>query len=205
MNQYTPVSSTQCDSFDPQTWVNLCNSNDDFEIVIDKETLRSMISGFQTFENQACIEYFKQHVGEKISYLDDAFKQRYQDQIKQLQMLSDQNNESETVEEKKKQAYEKIVNENDALREDINAKEARVQQLKQNYQQQKLQMDEYITQAKQHIQQLHDTNIQIRDATNSMVQHHNELVIQYDNAYVEYDRLKKEYVELGKQRDRLKK
>ena len=68
-----------------QDWIQLSQSNEDFQMLFTKEHLQQLIHLFQIETNEKAQEYFYQQSYNKIMQMDNEYKYRYANQSQNLQ------------------------------------------------------------------------------------------------------------------------
>ncbi|KAL7721852.1 Uncharacterized protein QTN25_000643 [Entamoeba marina] len=188
MECFTPVQSETIDSTNPEYWQTLCNSPHDFQIVINKETLKGMISGFQNMENVACVQYFYQQIQKKFVSIDKAYQDRCAEHASLLQSSIDEYNTEKSLNQNVLNSYNEASRKNEMLREQM-----------QQYQHQIRKLESTITSEQnkyyQHIEELKKRDSVVAEMAN-VVKKYNSMVDDYDKLYPSYEAYKTEYEKL---------
>ncbi|ELP90546.1 hypothetical protein EIN_019450 [Entamoeba invadens IP1] len=75
--EYHLVGSKIVDTTSYDQWIKLAQSNEDFQILADKETLQKIVHSFQLQLNKQCREYFVQQYMVRMVAVEKEFNRKY--------------------------------------------------------------------------------------------------------------------------------
>ena len=202
MNQYDIIKSIDAPIGNPNFWIELIQSQEDFSIVINREILQSMLGGFEMLMNQKAKEVYFEQQKQRIIQIDQMYQEQYglgnQSSIqREYQNIKTSNHDIQTEITMIKQ---QITHLQQSLTEKNQIITAEHQQLL--YQQQQLEQE-----LQQFEQQLIDIK-RAKDETSSrivdLIEKFNAFIPRYEELYNSYSQYKQSYDDKRKEREILR-
>ena len=202
MNQYDIIKSIDAPIGNPNFWIELIQSQEDFSIVINREILQSMLGGFEMLMNQKAKEVYFEQQKQRIIQIDQMYQEQYglgnQSSIqREYQNIKTSNHDIQTEITMIKQ---QITHLQQSLTEKNQIITAEQQQLL--YQQQQLEQE-----LQQFEQQLIDIK-RAKDETSSrivdLIEKFNAFIPRYEELYNSYSQYKQSYDDKRKEREILR-
>lgn len=202
MNQYDIIKSIDAPIGNPNFWIELIQSQEDFSIVINREILQSMLGGFEMLMNQKAKEVYFEQQKQRIIQIDQMYQEQYgignQSSIqREYQNIKASNHDIQTEITMIKQ---QITHLQQSLTEKNQIITAEQQQLL--YQQQQLEQE-----LQQFEQQLIDIK-RAKDETSSrivdLIEKFNAFIPRYEELYNSYSQYKQSYDDKRKEREILR-
>ncbi|EKE42183.1 hypothetical protein ENUP19_0052G0049 [Entamoeba nuttalli] len=202
--QYEIYKQQQIEGNNPQFWVNLCQSQDDFRIVINREILQQMISGFQQEANELWKKYFFEQQLQKIKEMESVFSTvatstpneitEIQEELSQLKFLQEKMIRSYEVNQAENNQYVKEI---ERANEIINMKENQIQTIQNETEKIDVELQTVLSQ-KENEKKVSEKKVV------KFITEHNEMVVKYDELFQSYTKYKKAYEEAKIEREKLR-
>ncbi|KAL7714511.1 Uncharacterized protein QTN25_008035 [Entamoeba marina] len=190
---FQTVQQQEVDTSDYDMWLALSQSQQDFEMVVDKELLKKMVSCFQNHINESCKDYFFTQLKNKMEMIDNEYSKRFHEVIDQIENIKQGLAlEKEKFNELKKRCYAEMQTETKL--------EAELQQC----QFEQKQLEEQLIRTREKIKKDYDfisSKIKATEQTaehkqtdlTGIVEKHNQMVEEYSKLYDAYNKYRTAY------------
>ncbi|BFU19895.1 hypothetical protein EHI8A_107010 [Entamoeba histolytica HM-1:IMSS-B] len=202
--QYKIYKQQQIEGNNPQFWVNLCQSQDDFRIVINREILQQMIAGFQQEANELWKKYFFEQQTQKIKEMESVFSTAVISTPNEITEIQQELNQLKFIQEKMIRSYEVNQSENnqyikgiERANEIINKKESQIQTIQNETEKIEVELQTVLSQRE------NEKKVSEKKVV-KLITEHNEMVVKYDELFQSYTKYKKAYEEAKTEREKLR-
>ncbi|EDR24242.1 hypothetical protein EDI_306110 [Entamoeba dispar SAW760] len=202
--QYEIYKQQQIEGNNPKFWVNLCQSQDDFKIIINREILQQMISGFQEEANELWKKYFFEQQIYKIKEMENVFSRivtgipnenvEIQQELNQIKFLKEKVIRSYEVSQAENKQYIKEIERRNEI---INMKENQIQTIQNETERIDIELQSVLSQKE------NEKKVKEKKAF-KLVEEHNKMVVKYDELFQSYIKYKKAYEETKAEREKLR-
>ncbi|ELP85283.1 hypothetical protein EIN_084950 [Entamoeba invadens IP1] len=187
------VNTNVLENFDSsrvEEWLELCNSTDDFHLVINKEILQNMLAAFTTKINEDTKKYYWEEMNKRI----DAYDKLY------AEMDKKRPNENSVREQTR---MEKVFNER--FQKDAAELQQQIEALEYELKKKPKELEEhvsaedaefYINKLQQDIAVLQNEKQEYEANTDPLIQKHNNLIPEYNRVFVQYNKLRERVYQL---------
>ena len=202
--QFEELKQKEIDATNPQVWIDLCNQEGDFNIILNRDILRQMVYGFQMMTNEKSKEYCMEQEMEKINVMDQMYGRGYSESVELLKQITTEKENLALVNVRMERSFNVTNVENERIIKQIEtnnteiAKKQSVLRYEENDMKKQMQERQEVLLSKQ----------QERDRINEnlmrTVNQHNEMIEEYDKMYNSYNQYKKAYDEARQRREVLR-